>query len=359
MTILKDLRLRFIGGAMGSSVGPTHVLSSRMDGRWGLSQSYFSRNLDKNKSSHKHYNISYRSEFSNVEDFLINTINDTDIYVILTPSPDHFDVMSKICRLNGNFLCEKSVVSDREQAGKLRNMLSQHPGLHLSVHNFSGYPMVREIKHLIQENAIGNIVHFDCEFLVDTFVQNPLGESMPSWRKIDGSIPALLLDLGPHVHHLSDFLISSKISTTHSRLRKLGNSVGIIDYADIYGDYDCGAIYSFRMSRAHAGNKVNIKIHVYGSKGSISWQHDRADELILYNKGQGHSKLTRENIRSSADQWSRGKTGNPTGHLESFANLYCDIADMAQHGMDCPYILSIESALQGIEFLADAADNTI
>ena len=36
--------------------------------------------------------------------------------------------------------------------------------------------MVREIKHLIQENAIGNIVHFDCEFLVDTFVQNKAGK---------------------------------------------------------------------------------------------------------------------------------------------------------------------------------------
>jgi len=353
---VKDRQLRFIGGAIGSSIGRTHIVASRMDSRWNLSSSYFSRDPIKNQTSHQHYHIPFATEFSSIDDFLQQTVCDTDIYVILTPSPDHFEIMSKISSAGGNFLCEKSVVCDLEQAKKLRETLLGKTGTYLSVHNFSGYPMIREMRHLIQEGVIGKILHLDSEFLVDTFIQNPQGDSMPLWRKDDRSIPCLLLDLGPHLHHFSDFLVPSKISTVHSKLKSLHNSLGIVDYAEISGDYDCGAVYSFRMSRTHAGNKANIRVDIYGSEGSIGWQHGNPDELQIYKKNQGHLRLTRENIGSESDRWSRGKPGNCSGYLESFANIYCDISEILDVGFSpSSHILPIESAIQGIEFLAKSA----
>lgn len=354
---MQDLTLRFIGGALGSGIGATHVLASRLDARWNISQSYFSRNLDKNQATHQKYNIPLVEQFADINDFLKKTIRHTDLYVVVTPPEDHFNIISDICLLNGNFLCEKPLLCKYDQVDQVRHTLHKHQGLHLAVHNFSGYTMVREMRHLIQENFIGKILHFDCEFLVDSFIQNPQGVSLPQWKKIDGNIPALLLDLGPHLHHLSSFLITSNITTVQSRLKSLSNSVGIIDYAEISGDYDCGAVYTMRMSRIHAGHKANINVGIYGSHGSMVWRHDRADELAIYKKNQGHLTLTRENLRTCADKWGRGKIGNPTGHLESFANLYSDISEMISNKIDSPYILPIESALQGIEFLSKAGNN--
>ena len=50
--------------------------------------------------------------------------------------------------------------------------------------------------------------------------------------------------------------------------------------------FDNGASGTFTTSQLAAGRKCNIDIQVYGAKGSLAWNHERAAELWLGHRNE-------------------------------------------------------------------------
>ena len=77
------------------------------------------------------------------------------------------------------------------------------------VHNYIGYPAIREIQQLIRRNKFGKLLNFKLQMAQESFLRGPKKEQkVKIWRKYDHKIPNLFLDLGIHLFNLSYFLIN-------------------------------------------------------------------------------------------------------------------------------------------------------
>jgi predicted dehydrogenase len=88
--------------------------------------------------------------------------------------------------------------------------------------------------------------------------------------------------------------------------------------------YNNGATGVLFASQIAAGEENNVKVRVYGEKGSILWQQEDCNSLIvkwldkpaeIYRAGTGY-------LNSFASHNTRTPAGHPEGYLEAFANLY-------------------------------------
>ena len=97
---IKPLKLGFIGGGLSSTIGQTHFSACRLDGCWQLQSGFFSRKRSVNKITSRNWNINSSKTFSSLGSFLSKEKNNLDAAVVLTPTPNHYETILKLIKLN-------------------------------------------------------------------------------------------------------------------------------------------------------------------------------------------------------------------------------------------------------------------
>jgi predicted dehydrogenase len=89
-----------------------------------------------------------------------------------------------------------------------------------------------------------------------------------------------------------------------------------------------------------AGRKCNIDLQIYGSKGSLAWNHERPAELWLGHRNEANQiffespLLQTENTR----QYAKLPSGHPMGYMDAVTNLFSDFykaIDCKREGKAC------------------------
>ena len=105
--------------------------------------------------------------------------------------------------------------------------------------NYSGYPMVRELRQRIRTGQFGKIHQLHIEMPQD-FVRPPAiaGRAAPpqSWRLKDDFIPTICLDLGVHLHHLAYFLCGEEPETVNAEFNTYSQYRDIVDNISMWLD---------------------------------------------------------------------------------------------------------------------------
>ena len=87
-----------------------------------------------------------------------------DFVVIATPNHLHYPVAMAALASGLHVVCDKPVAFDVDQALALQSKVGES-GLHFALtHNYTGYPMVREARALIQEGKLGTIRRVNCDY---------------------------------------------------------------------------------------------------------------------------------------------------------------------------------------------------
>lgn len=361
MTYHKPLLIGFIGGSIESAVGQTHKIASQMDGRWKLVAGCFSRTSDINKETAEHWGLNDQQTYETWSELLKHEQGKLDAVVILTPTPSHTEIVIEALTLGYGVICEKALASSTQQATEIANAIKKTQGFLAITYNYSAYPMVRELRSLIQKDTLGNIQQIQIEMPQEGFIRlNDQGKpNLPqSWRLEDRDIPTISLDLGSHAHHLIHFLSGEKPLSVVANQSNLGHFSNIID------NVMCMALYTNQLqaqiwySKTALGHRNGLRVRVYGTKASAEWYQLNPEELVLnYNKGT-REIIDRGTITSLASElrYNRFKAGHPSGFIEAFANLYNDIADAlisfksnAQSSNN--FVYGIEHALEGCHLL--------
>ncbi|MEQ3529343.1 Gfo/Idh/MocA family oxidoreductase [Pseudoalteromonas sp. XMcav11-Q] len=219
--------------------------------------------------------------------------------------------------------------------------------------------MVRELKHIISNGALGEIQKIHLEMPQEGFKRPPDIAGKPSqpqsWRLKDYDVPTICLDLGVHLHHLSSYLLEVEPEATCAQFANHSEFKGLVDDVNMLLKYPNGIVGSMWMSKTAIGHRNGLSVRVYGTKGSARWFQLNPDELELnYNDGR-REVLDRAGQCQYANQfrYNRMKPGHPTGFVEAFANLYSDIAGALQlHLSKQPsrseYVFGFEQAKQGL-----------
>ena len=146
----KPLKLGFIGGGINSSIGKIHLIASQLDKNFVIETGFFSRKKNFNIKSQKQYNLDTKRVYDDVDKLLLNEKNKVDIFVILTPTPNHFQILKKLILHNVNIIIEKPILSDLTEVKRIQKYLKNYNKKIYVVHNYIGYPAIREIKQLIK-----------------------------------------------------------------------------------------------------------------------------------------------------------------------------------------------------------------
>ena len=359
------LSLGFIGGGLSSTIGQAHFAASRLDGRWQLSAGFFSRQREMNCKTAETWHIPQDRLYETWQSFVASEKDKLDAVVVLTPTPEHLEIVCALINEGVPIICEKPLVSSLEESD-LINQAYQESRNFLSVtYNYSGYPMVRELRERIRNGELGRLqqIHFEMPQEVFLRSSDTAGKTVSpqSWRLKDGTIPTICLDLGVHLHHLAYFIIGKKPVRVIAEFSNYSMHPELVDNVMMWLEYEDEMKASFWMSKTALGNRNGLKLRLYGENGSVEWVQLHPEELRICYKDGTCITVDRasKTLMCSEMRYNRYKAGHPSGFIEAFANLYYDIADAlieyrnnGKHNN--PYVFGIDHSVQGLELFAAA-----
>ena len=354
------LKLAFIGGSLDSIAGYPHFIASQMDKKFEVIAGAFSSDSKKNRQTAKAWSIS--NYYDNYHELIQKEKGRVDAVVILTPTPLHHQIILELLENEIPIICEKPLVSSLEEIQSIQKVFNPNRHFMVITNNYSGYPMLRELQQKIINQELGDILHIRLKMPQESFLRPPKSVKYPQkWRLKDDFIPMISLDLGAHLHHLAYFLLQeepSKVLASYDSFSKYG----VIDDVTMLLEYKSGIKGNIWLSKTALGNRNGLHIEVYGSKASASWHQESPEQLELaYNSGQRVITDRGSDIEMLPNPlYNRMTPGHPAGFIESFANLYSDIADSLQNFKENKkytnqYVYSFNHAFEGIKLLHTAS----
>ena len=326
------LRLGFIGGGVNSAVGTTHFIAAQMDRRFRVEAGCFSRHADVNIETATHWGIAEERRHDSWQALLERERRRLDAVVVLTPTPEHTAPVLAALAAGFPVICEKALAGSSAEAALIGQRVADTGGFLAVTYNYTGYPMLRELRAMIARGAFGRVEQIHVEMPQEGFARlNRDGEPMvpQQWRLRDGQVPTISLDLGVHVHHLVDFLTGEKPVDVVAMQSSLGRFRQVVDNTMALVRYSNALEGSFWFSKAALGHRNGLRVRLYGEIAAAEW-FQMEPEVLTFCDNRGHRTVfDRANVDVELAQrprYNRFKSGHPAGFLEAFANLYDDIA---------------------------------
>jgi len=325
----KVFNLGVIGGSINSTIGQTHFISSKLDGKWKFVSGVFSRNSKDNAKSAIKYGIDKNRIYKNISIFLEKEKSKIDAILVLTDTPSHVEILKKIFSFSIPVICEKPLFSDKNETKKLEKFIKKEQFLKVT-YNYAGYPLVREIKKIVKKRKIGEIKQFNFEMIQDSFIGNISKNIKPKkWRLKDGFVPNISHDLGSHLVYLCFYLFDKFPKKVNAKYFSSLNFKNLFDNGYFWLNLEKKIYGKITLSKTTYGSRNDLTLKIIGDKGSLLWKHTNPEEIIFTNERGISQILDRGSsiYEAKKKRYNRYKVGHPDGFLEAFANTYGDIYD--------------------------------
>jgi predicted dehydrogenase len=359
--MIERYRLAFIGGGADSIAGRPHLTAARMDNLFTVDAGAFSRNPDTNRETAKKFGV--ERSYDDWRAMLDAEAGNVDAVVILTPTPAHAEMIEVSLERNIPVICEKPLVDTVAEMESIRQRFDASKNFLVVTNNYSGYPMVRELRERIRQGVLGNIHSIRVDMPQESFLRPPKSVKYPQkWRLHDGEVPMICHDLGTHCFHLADFLLDetpTKVWADYCKVSKYG----VVDDVNIRHRYPSGINGEMWFSKVALGNRNGLSISVFGDKASAYWQQVNPELMEFANSDGDRVTIDRggDMVMATPPQYNRMTPGHPAGFIEAFGNLYADIHDSLTCYRNAePYLsdlcYGIDQAEQAIRFFAAAGE---
>lgn len=227
--------------------------------------------------------------------------DDVDLVDINAPSDAHKDIAIAAAKAGKHLFCEKPLALTLDDSREMLMEAEKAGVKHMVGFNYRFAPAVQLAKKLIAEGRIGKIYHFRAVFLQDWIVDPDFPLVWRLQKEIAGS--GSHGDLGAHIIDMARFLVGEfkeviGMSETFVKERPLASGMTGLSAAGSADDHmgevtvdDAtlfmsrfvnGALGSFEASRFAAGHRCTNAFEVNGSKGSIKFDFERMNELMVY-----------------------------------------------------------------------------
>ena len=363
------LRLGMIGGGQGAFIGAVHRIAARMDDEYELVCGAFSSDADRAKASglqlglseHRVY-TSYHELFEKESQLPLD--ERVQVISIVTPNHLHFEP-AKMALENGfHVILDKPMTFSLAEAKELEKTVKASGNRFCLTHTYTGYPMVKEAKQLVKAGKLGQIRKVYVEYpqgWLSTFLEGE-NQKQALWRAdpSKSGIAGAMGDIGTHAFNLCEYVSGLQVTKLSADINIVVQGRKLDDDGAALLKFNNGASGVLMASQIAAGDENNIKIRVYGEKGSLEWQQDNANNLLvkILDKPAEIWRTGGSYLSSFASHNTRVPAGHPEGYLEAFANLYrnfalCIKADMEgktpeREWLDYP---GIEDGVRGMAFV--------
>lgn len=262
--------------------------------------------------------------------------DDIDLVDIVTPGNTHAEIAIAALEAGKHVLCEKPLANTVAEAEQMSAAAAQAAarGIRSMVgFTYRRVPAATFARDLVAEGRIGEIRQVRAEYLQDWLMD---AEAPLTWRmkkELAGS--GSLGDIGAHAIDLAEYITGQKLTTVSGIIETLvaerpllGEGVGLSgtastergavtvdDVALFTGRLESGALASFEATRFRTGRKNALRIEISGSKGAISFDLERLNELEFYDATLPGTQLGFQRILVTEHDHPYLAPWWPTGHM--------------------------------------------
>ena len=229
---------------------------------------------------------------------------DVDAVWVTAPNMLHVPMIEAACRAGKAVFSEKPIGGKPEQTVAAYRA-AQAAGVATGVgYNYLWAPLVLHAKALIDAGELGDITHYRGRFL-SMYGSDELG--LLTWRfMLDQAGYGVTSDILSHSVSMARFLVGGieevvgmrNTTITHrpiptgaaghygrGRPEDPKGAVENEDFASMLCRFTSGATGTFETSRTTVGPESQNAFEVYGTKGALSWNLERINELQFYRAG--------------------------------------------------------------------------
>jgi len=358
-----------IGGGRGAFIGVVHRMAAALDGQIELVCGAFSSDPERSKLSGSDLFLPPERSYGTYEEMISTEAKlpkDKRIDMVSIVTPNHMHFGPAMLALDNGFhvVCDKPLCLTIEEAKILAEKVKSTGLIFALTHNYTGYPMVKQAKQMIAHGELGNIRRIVVEYpqgWLSTALENTQ-HKQAAWRTdpSQSGVAGAMGDIGTHAENLAEYVSGLKIESlcaelhTHIAGRKLEDDGSVLLR---FGHGARGVLYASQIS---AGEENNLRLRVYGEKGSLDWSQMEPNSLVArwLDKPMQVYRTGGNGLHREAEMHTRIPAGHPEGYLEAFANIYRNVALCIQANImkekahpayfDFP---TIEDGVRGMEFI--------
>jgi len=365
--VKRRLRLGMVGGGQGAFIGAVHRIAARMDDHFELVAGCFASTEEKSKASGLELGVDPARIYGNFEAMATAEAgreDGIDVVSIVTPNHVHFAACFAFLEAGIPVICDKPMTTTLEDAAALQALVANTGKDFILTHNYTGYPMIRQARAMVEAGLLGRIRIVQVEYAQDWLATRIETEGLKQaeWRTDpDRSGPAGCTgDIGTHAANLVTFVTGLDIEELAAELTTFVEGRKLDDNCQMLLRLEHGARGMLWASQVACGNENSLKLRVYGEKGGLEWSQEDPNYLWHSPLGEPKRLLTRSGagIGPEAARVTRIPPGHPEGYLEGFANLYADAAELLWARMEerepdpaTALLPTVTDGVKGVKFI--------
>ena len=334
---MNKIRLGILGGGGDSLIGILHRVASYMYDRYEIVGGVFNPDYEENTKFAKQIGINTDRVYKDFDQFVETEISKPleeriEVVSVLTPNFLHFPMAKKLLENGFNVICEKPLTTSYEEAKELEALQKKHNAVFAVTYTYTGYPLVRHMKHMIAAGELGEIHKIDVQYYqgwINPVIHDP--ELRKTVWRLDpkkAGISSCMGDIGTHAFQMAEYLTGMEIKSLLSDLNNL--------YEDNTLDLDGTVLIRFsdkfkgvlRASQVATGEENNIKVAIYGKKGAYRWEQENPNYLYHLKDDEPRRVIKPGNayVSEIAADGTKLPGGHPEGIFDAMGNIYKGVA---------------------------------
>jgi predicted dehydrogenase len=266
-----------------------------------------------------------------------------DAVHICTPNALHFPMAMAALGAGKHVLCEKPLATSVSEAEQLVAKAAESGLSNCTFQNLRYYPLVQQIRRMREAGELGEIYAVQGTYSQDWL----LYDTDWNWRieAAAGGPSRCFADIGTHwcdmVEHLTGLRISSvcaDLQTFHKTRKRPKGSIETFsgktlqpsDYEEVPIDTeDFGAVLlrlgdqargAMTVSQISAGRKNQLRMEIYGTKASVTWDQEKPDELWIGHRNEPNRIIVKDPSLMLPE--ARLYADLPGGHSEGYDDTF-------------------------------------
>lgn len=374
MGVERRLRLGMVGGGDGAFIGAVHRIAGRLDDCYELVAASLSSNPEKAAASAAGLRLGSARSYADYREMARAEAarpDGIDAVAIVTPNYLHAPMATAFLEAGIHVICDKPLAISLAEGKALAALARERNKVFALTHVYAGYPMVRHAREMVAAGEIGEIrlvhVEYPQDWLAEAANQSEEYQRN-NWHNdpLRAGPNGCLGDIGSHAYHLAGYVSGMLPNEILAELHAFTPGRQLDDHVQVMLRYANGARGMLWSSQMATGCENGLRLRVYGTKASLSFEQENPNELWLTPQGGCAQRLTRGRVRgAAADAATRVPSGHPEGYLEAFAQLYRDAAAQI-HAIDAGRAMpeltrgmpDVTDGVAGLKFMEAAMESS-
>ena len=357
------IRLGILGGGGDSLIGVLHRVAANMFDQYEIVGGVFNPTWEDNISFAEKIGLPKERIYKDFESLIREEVRLPEnermqVVSILTPNFLHYPMAKKLLENGFHIICEKPLTTTYEEALDLHRTQELSNCVFAVTYTYTGYPMVRQMRKLVEDGALGKIHKIDVQYYqgwINPVIHDPVKRAA-TWRlqPEKSGISCCIGDIGTHAFGMIEFVTGIKVTKVLADLNYL--------YEDNKMDVDGTVLIRcadkvkgvIRASQIATGEENSFVVKIYGEKAGMKWEQENPNYVYLMEEGDALKVLKPGHLYNSELSLDGTKLppGHPEGIFDAMGNIYKGVARAIKgEPYDSGEFPTIIDGLRGMNFI--------